>query len=1304
MSGDRGVRPGRLMASACAGMFVFGIVMAVLGAILPALFDRIAFSKGQAGSLFLVMNMAMLLMSLVFGPVVDRSGFKIFLIVCALAVSAALVMFLGAGAYGGLLAAAAILGLGGGGLNGGTNALVSDVFPDRRGAALNTVGIFFGFGALAIPFLIGALLGWAGLAPILAAAAALALVPAVLFSANRFPAAKHAQGFPMRRAAAIAGHPALWLCAFLLFFQSANEFTMGGWLSTHLHESFGMTATAAAMALAGYWAAMMSGRLLTARLSRRFSGATLVFAGAALSVAAAALVALARSAPAAAAGAVLTGLGFAAIYPTTLAVAGDLFPEFTGTAFSVIFAVALVGGMLSPWLAGRVAEADGVRTAMLIPVGNAVMVLLLHAALSATARRRKAVGVLVFAALCLAAGARAGQRPAAASPAADEVAAKAEALLRKDHPQLLMEKGVVDSRGVEIDSRLAALIRDARARGARSAADAVAVVLSALNYSPSNLGGFPPCAFDRPFGEKLVRFGRTVAATDMDASAEGNACPVGGFGAGGFERTISGNARYWFLRPGWTVDETVWADQFHVFMRSGGTTIARTLSADAPPDGALSSWAWRQPAGKGDYYALYPKSGFSFEDDPSLPLKIAVTQFSPVIPGNYRETSYPVAVYKWIARNPTAQPVEGSVLLTWENMVGWEARPKTPARAADGRWDRSGRGRRNELAERGPVKAVVFRQDGVDPRAGSSLSGTMCIAAEEVPGRTRVTRLADFDPKGDGAAVWAGFSRDGVLSEASTSRVGGPGDELAGALAVSFSLGPGERIEFPVVIAWDFPYVEFEPGVRYRRKHTDVFGMDGGNAAAIAGEALSRWREWEGAIDAWQASILSEPYLPDWLKQALFNELYQVAETGVWDAATGLFSYLESSDYLMFGTFDVDSYCWHVLRLWPDLERRNVDFFSGAVAASDPAYKAYQYAQVFPQEVPPDKLGYYWNVNKVPGMVPHDLGSPRKRPWVVLNAFDWQNGNVWKDLNPKFPLRALRAAREAGGDLDFLDRAFGASVLALDTLDARFGGPPSHLPRNEGIPDQTYDTWRMRGESAYVGMLWLASLEAARAMGADLLAAGRTRAGGRDVREAMDRYAGWLASGRAALEALWNEGGGYYNIDSRTDDIMTDQLFGPWYAAMLGLEGGGAAPVVPPDREARALRTIYQKNVLGFGRGEMGAVNGRTAAGGQLFSQQGDEVWAGTTYAFASNCILHGLAAEGLQAAYGVYHIVFSPYGQGYAFRTPEAYLDPEEPRWNDRAVKNGDRLFRAMKYMRPGAVWAVREALRKTAAARGAR
>jgi uncharacterized protein (DUF608 family) len=42
-----------------------------------------------------------------------------------------------------------------------------------------------------------------------------------------------------------------------------------------------------------------------------------------------------------------------------------------------------------------------------------------------------------------------------------------------------------------------------------------------------------------------------------------------------------------------------------------------------------------------------------------------------VLPDNYKESSYPVAVYRWHAENPTKKRVTVSVLLSWENMLGW---------------------------------------------------------------------------------------------------------------------------------------------------------------------------------------------------------------------------------------------------------------------------------------------------------------------------------------------------------------------------------------------------------------------------------------------------------------------------------------------------------------------------------------------------------------------------------------------------------------------------------------------------------
>ena len=124
---------------------------------------------GQAGNLFLAMNFAMLISGLVAGPFMDRFGKKPVLVSGPVFVAAALALMAVAADYATLMASVGLLGFGGGELNSGTNTLVADLHSDARAksSALNLLGIFFGFGALFLPFVIGSLVKTLGLALIL---------------------------------------------------------------------------------------------------------------------------------------------------------------------------------------------------------------------------------------------------------------------------------------------------------------------------------------------------------------------------------------------------------------------------------------------------------------------------------------------------------------------------------------------------------------------------------------------------------------------------------------------------------------------------------------------------------------------------------------------------------------------------------------------------------------------------------------------------------------------------------------------------------------------------------------------------------------------------------------------------------------------------------------------------------------------------------------------------------------------------------------------------------------------------------
>lgn len=349
-----------LSFSIFAGAFVLGIAVSALGSILPALSSAVGFHKAAAGGLFLAMNFAMLIGSLVFGPVCDRFGFRMLLLFSTMMVAGAFALLSWAAEYRTVVLSLVVLGLGGGALNGAINALLNDISPERRNRAMNLLGLFFGFGALFTPFLIGSALDLLGLRAILLGLMVLALGPFVLFLVARFPAPKHGEGFSRSELAALFRNPLLFLFGLLLFFQSGNEFTVGGWLSTYLGESAGMGPRGAAYALAGFWTAFMLGRLAASRWGEKVSTSAVVTGSAllgSLSVAALILFPGSSTAPL---WVVLIGLGFAAIFPTILAEAGAVFASYSGTAFGALFVMALCGGMSAPWLVGRIAQEHGI--------------------------------------------------------------------------------------------------------------------------------------------------------------------------------------------------------------------------------------------------------------------------------------------------------------------------------------------------------------------------------------------------------------------------------------------------------------------------------------------------------------------------------------------------------------------------------------------------------------------------------------------------------------------------------------------------------------------------------------------------------------------------------------------------------------------------------------------------------------------------------------------------------------------------------------------------------------------------------
>ena len=357
----------RLFAAACAGMFIFGVVLALLGTLfgLPAMRDRLGLNLAQQGDLFLLLFAGVCFATVAVGPLIDRFGNKLVLLVSSVLVTLALLEFAAAHSMLSAAIAALVIGLGGGGLNTSSNVLTSELYEGKRGPMLNLLGIFYGFGALFIPLLAASITSLLPMPELLLCTAALPAIGAIAYALLPFPPAREGHGMSWREIMEVVRYTGLLLFGLLLFIESGNEAVLGGWTSTYV-GGIGATARLATWVLAGYWAGLMLGRFSATRLLRYFRDVQLVLLSALGSMAGCAIVLGAHSVPVLAAAVFFTGFAQSAIFPTTLAMIGDRYRRYAGTAFGVLFAIGLAGGAVFPWAVGHISEARSVRAGMVL--------------------------------------------------------------------------------------------------------------------------------------------------------------------------------------------------------------------------------------------------------------------------------------------------------------------------------------------------------------------------------------------------------------------------------------------------------------------------------------------------------------------------------------------------------------------------------------------------------------------------------------------------------------------------------------------------------------------------------------------------------------------------------------------------------------------------------------------------------------------------------------------------------------------------------------------------------------------------
>ncbi len=348
-------RTTRAFIAACMGMAFFGVTMVTLGALLPSLNAKLHLAPMDQTLLAGTESVGILIGSLVFGPLCDRYGHKWLQIASCVMVLAGLMGLTVLTTTGTLAVAVLLVGIGGGVLNGQTNALVSDLYDGAtRGARLSLLGAFYGVGAISITLLLYLLAGKADFETTTRGIGVVMMLCIIYCVTVTFPKPKIAQSFPIKKAMGLLSDKALLMLSMVLFFESGIEMVTNTWATTFLAKSAEVSASTALLTLTVMVLALTLARFALAGLLARYKASRLLMCCFGLLMCGFITMLAARGTAASMLAMALIGVGTAATFPVVLGVIGQRYPMLTGTAFGMAITISLIGNTLLNSIMGTV--------------------------------------------------------------------------------------------------------------------------------------------------------------------------------------------------------------------------------------------------------------------------------------------------------------------------------------------------------------------------------------------------------------------------------------------------------------------------------------------------------------------------------------------------------------------------------------------------------------------------------------------------------------------------------------------------------------------------------------------------------------------------------------------------------------------------------------------------------------------------------------------------------------------------------------------------------------------------------------
>jgi uncharacterized protein (DUF608 family) len=521
--------------------------------------------------------------------------------------------------------------------------------------------------------------------------------------------------------------------------------------------------------------------------------------------------------------------------------------------------------------------------------------------------------------------------------------------------------------------------------------------------------------------------------------------------------------------------------------------------------------------------------------------------------------------------------------------------------------------------------------------------------------------------------------------------------DYGAAISATVTLAPGETRKIPFAVVLDFPQQRFIDGVLFDRKYIRHFKDEETRAVDMAKIALDNYSNWLSRTITIQSRIYdliqsSPSYKNDRegalrLTRLILNEFsFPLSNACVWvedENGNETARFLECFDYAYIDPSDVDWYSMVMLILFPKIEEELCQSFINSILRENAAKRYYhfhasftearQHFEAYPEEYEGESLTQIRDDVKVKGCVSHDVGAlPKGHPLRNVSDYAWYNDNYWVDLFPKLATRVLRNVKFTG-NVDFLKKNW-------DTLKFGFEHLKIHDIDGDGIPEgnpgevkNTFDNLVLFGVDAYDATIFMAGCYAMIRM-AEMM---KDEAAKKQYDEHFEKVS-------KVFEKLWrdveNSKGQRlqyyvtcYDTESKktNTDVWTNQLDAIWALIAMGEES-----FIPDERIRQILKTLYDNN-----RTYMGWAMCRTEDGGQVESEQGQDVYTTSNYVFAQLLDYYGLTQESKEVYKAMDKVIFQYANSLISPDNLRAELEQEE----GESAPGPHYIVAA--YPRPGAV-----------------